>query len=423
MRKGCLIFVVMAILISGCTGAGFTSDSGSNSDSKITTQERSEAVERKETHLVQETNQLGMELFKKLRATEEGRNVNISPYSITAALALAYNGSTGETAAELGELLGYAPAERENMNKEHQALLTLLNNVGSGIELKTANSIWAKEELPLRKEYLSTGKAYYEAEIRNTDFTGQQSVKEINEWVSIHTEDKIKKMLEEPPGKDAVAVLVNAVYFKGGWNQVFAEEDTRSADFHPTVDSKVQVDMMKQSGVFVYAETENWQAIRLPFTAWEMDMLIVLPDEDYSLDELQDELAKGEFQDSVFDGKIGEISLPRFTASYGIDLKDALKALGVKQAFDPNHGDFSDLAETPDPIFINQIIHKSYIKVNEQGSEAAASTLSALMAGGGPPTDEPFKMVVNRPFLFAINDRQTGVMLFLGAIENPTITE
>lgn len=420
MRKGWLIFVAMAILISGCTGGGFTSDS--DSDSKITSQERSEASERLKNYLAQETNQLGMKLFKQLRAAEEGRNVSISPYSISTALALAYNGSDGKTATELGELLGYAPVEREKMNKDHQDLLTLLNNVGSGIELKTANSIWAKEELPLRKEYLSTGKAYYEAEIRNTDFSGQQSVKEINEWVSEHTENKIKKMLEEPPGKDAVAVLVNAVYFKGGWNQVFAEEDTRLADFHSTEDSKVQVDMMKQSGVFGYAETENWQAISLPYTGW-MDMLIVLPTEDYSLDELQDELAKGEIQDSVFDGKYGEISLPKFSVSYGIDLKDSLKALGVKQAFDPDHGDFSNMAEIPDPIFINQIIHKSYIRVNEQGSEAAASTLVAMMAGGAASTDEPFKMVVNRPFLFAIKDRQTGVMLFLGAIENPALTE
>lgn len=423
MRKGCLIFVAMAILISGCTGAGFTSVSNSNSDTKITSQERSEATERLDNYFAQETNQLGIKLFKQLRAKEEGRNVSISPYSITAALALAYNGSAGETAVELGKLLGYAPAERLQMNKDHKALLTLLNSVESGIELKTANSIWANEELPLRKEYLSTGKAFYEAEIRNTDFSGQQSVQEINEWVSKHTEQKIEEMLEKPPGNDTVAVLVNAVYFKGGWKQVFAEDDTQSTDFYPTRGSKVQVDMMKQSGVFVYKETENWQAIRLPYTGW-MDMIIVLPAEDYSLDELQDELAKGKLQDSVLiDGKYGEISLPRFTASYGIDLKDSLKALGVKQTFDSNRGNFSNLAETPDPIFINQIIHKSYIKVNEQGSEAAASTLVAMMAGGGPSTEEPFKMVVNRPFLFAIKDRQTGVMLFLGAIENPTLTQ
>lgn len=421
MRKRWLIFVAMTLLISGCTGAGSVFDS--NSDSKINSQEQSEATERLENYLAQETNQLGMKLFKQLRANEEGKNVSISPNSITAALALAYNGSAGETATELGKLLGYAPAERLQMNKDHQALLTLLNNIGSGIEIKTANSIWAKEELPLRKEYLNTGKAYYEADIRNTDFSGQQSVKDINEWISNHTEHKIKKMLEKPPGEDTLAVLVNAVYFKGGWNQVFAEDDTQSTDFYPTRGSKVQVDMMKQSGVFVYAETENWQAIRLPFTAWEMDMLIVLPTEDYSLDELQDEFAKGELQESLFDGRVGEISLPRFTASYGIDLKDALKALGVKQAFDSNRGNFSNLAEIPDPIYINQIIHKSYLKVNEQGSEAAASTLVALMVGGASPTEEPFKMVVNRPFLFAIKERQTGVMLFLGVIENPSLTE
>lgn len=419
MRKEWLIVVTITLLISGCTRSGATSEMDSARDFV----DRMEASKKLDPHLVEASNQLGLKLFGKLRAEEEGRNLSISPYSITAALALAYNGSAGETATELGDLLGYPPAEREKMNTDHQALLALLNKVGSGIELKLANSIWGAEKLPLRKAFLSTGKDNYEAEIQKTDFSSQKSVTEINKWVSEHTENKIKKMLENPPGKNAVAVLVNAVYFKGGWRQVFLEENTRREEFHPTTETAVQVDMMKQSGHFLYAESKNWQAIRLPYGDGQMDMLVILPTEDYSLNELQDELATGGLQDSLFDGSNGEISLPRFTASYGTDLKDVLKALGVQRAFDPDLGDFSDMADTPDSIFINQLLHKTYIKVNEQGTEAAASTLAAMLAGGAPPADEPFKMVVNRPFLYVIKDNQTGVWLSLGAIENPQNAE
>lgn len=421
MRKQWVIVVAVMVLISGCTSS--SSNIAPDIEAPMDFADRMKASKELDPHLIETSNQLGLKLLRELRAKEEGRNLSISPYSITAALALAYNGSAGKTAAELGDLLGYSPAARNTMNAEHRALLTLLNHAGSGVELSVANSIWGAENVKLHKGFLTTGKEDYEAEIRQIDLSNQQSVTEINKWVSEHTEDKIKKMLENPLGKNAVAVLVNAVYFKASWRQVFLEENTRKEEFHPTADTTVQVDMMKQSGVFLYAESENWQAIRLLYGDGQMDMLVILPNEDYSLNALQEELAQGGFQDSLFDGDNGELSLPRFTVSYGADLKDTLKALGVKRAFDPDQGDFSKLADTRDSIFINQLLHKTYINVNEQGTEAAASTLAAMLAGGGPPTDEPFKMVVNRPFFYVIRDNQTGVWLFLGAVEDPLMTE
>lgn len=421
MRKQWVIVVAVMVLIGGCTSSSSTI--APDIEAPMDFADRLKASKKLDPHLIETSNQLGLKLLRELRAKEEGKNLSISPYSITAALALAYNGSAGKTAAELGDLLGYSPAARNTMNTDHKALLTLLNHAGSGIELSVANSIWGSENVKLRKDFLTIGKEDYEAEIRQTDLSSQRSVTEINKWVSKHTEDKIKKMLENPLGKNAVAVLVNAVYFKAGWRQVFLEENTRKEEFHPTSDTTVQVDMMKQSGIFLYAESENWQAIRLLYGDGQMDMQVILPNEDYSLNELQEELAQGGFQDSLFDGHNGELSLPRFTVSYGADLKDTLKALGVKRAFDPDQGDFSKLADTRDSIFINQLLHKTYINVNEQGTEAAASTLAAMLAGGGPPTDEPFKMVVNRPFFYVIRDNQTGVWLFLGAVENPLMTE
>lgn len=415
MRKKWITLMAIALLFTGCSRFG--------SDSAMTLEQRREAALLLDSRLAEETNKLGLKLFSQLREQQTG-NLTISPYSISAALAVAYNGSAGVTAAELGELLGYAPAEKDKMNTDHKALLRLLNNAGTGLELKTANSIWGKEDLPLRKEYLRMGEDNYDAAIRTTDLAGKQSVKEINKWVADQTEQKIKKMLEEPPGRDAVAVLVNAVYFKAGWQNEFLEGNTHQADFYPSADTAVEVAMMKQSGQFMYAESGNWQAIRLPYGEGQMDMLVILPNVEYSLAELQSEfLKRGLPNETTFAERKGEINLPRFKVSYGTDLKNELKALGVKQAFDPNLGDFSGMAATAYPIYVEQIVHKTFIEVNERGTEAAASTLIGFRAGSAPSPVEPFQMNVNRPFYYVIEDNQTGVWLFLGIVENPLAGE
>jgi serpin B len=230
-------------------------------------------------------------------------------------------------------------------------------------------------------------------------------------------------MLDQPPGPDALAVLVNALYFKGGWKDAFPGENTRQAAFHLSADEAVQVPMMSRKGYYSYAAQEDWQAIRIPYGAEQMDMLVILPGKHSSLEDLEARLAEGGFPAGEdFENQQGTVGLPRFTASYGRDLKDAVQALGVKQAFDPAKGDFSKLADIPDPIYISKIIHKTYVDVNEKGTEASASTLVEMRMGAAPSVGAPFQMIVDRPFLFVIEDRQTGVWLFLGAIENPLLS-
>ncbi len=387
--------------------------------------ERADAAKKLDPRLARQSNELGLKLFSQLRGhSGGGGNLTISPYSISAALALAYNGSKGETAEELGKLLGYAPDELAQLNTSEGGLLPLLNDAGPGIQLELANSVWANQNIPLRKGYLKASEDYYDAQIRTADLAGEKSVTEINEWVSDHTAGKINKMLEQPPGAQSVAVLVNALYFKGGWKKVFPEENTHPGEFYPTASPAVEVPLMKQSGHFLYAEDEDWQAVRLPYGEGQMHMIVILPAKDSSLDSVIDHLAKeGLPSDDQFSGKQGSLSLPRFTASYGTDLKEAVQALGVKLAFDPGKGDFSALADTGTPIFISSIIHKTYIEVNESGTEAAASTLVGMDAGAAAPAEEPFEMIVNRPFIYIIEDIQTGVWLFMGAIENPLLAE
>lgn len=385
--------------------------------------ERQAAAAKLDPGLAESSNRLGVKLFGQLWK-EGGGNLTVSPYSVAAALALAYNGSAGETARELGGLLGYAPEARPELNAGYLAQLKLLQDGGPGVELKIANSVWGMKGLPLRKDYLKTGKDFYDAQIKTTDLAAPKSVKKINGWASDHTGDKITEMLAEPPGPQAVAVLVNALYFKGTWRNVFPDHATMPGDFHLPDGKKVQAMMMERGGFFPYAEGEKWQAVKLAYGEGQMEMVVFLPGEQSSLRELAGQLEQGTLPlDQEFDSSRGTLRLPRFTASYGTELSKALQALGVKLAFDQQRGDFSRMADLDRPVYFDKVIHKTFIAVNEQGTEAAASTVIDMRAGSAPPPDQPFEMTVNRPFLFLIRDAQTGVMLFLGAIENPLGTE
>ncbi|WP_238653403.1 serpin family protein [Paenibacillus piscarius] len=385
--------------------------------------ERQAAAAELDPGLAESSNRLGVKLFGQLWK-EGGGNLTISPYSVAAALALAYNGGAGETAEELGGLLGYAPDERPKLNTAHLALLKLLQDGGPGVELKIANSVWGMKGLPLRKDYLKTGKEFYDAQIKTTDLAAAKSVKQINGWVTDHTGDKITEMLAEPPGPQAVAVLVNALYFKGTWRNVFPDHATMPGDFHLPGGKTVQAMMMERGGFFPYAEGEQWQAVKLAYGEGQMEMVVILPGEQSSLRELAGQLEQGTLPlDQEFESSRGTLQLPRFTASYGTELSKALQALGVKLAFDQQRGDFSRMVDLDRPVYFDKVIHKTFIAVNERGTEAAAATVIDMRAGSAPPPDQPFEMTVNRPFLFLIRDAQTGVMLFLGAIENPLGTE
>ncbi|MEK3791778.1 serpin family protein [Paenibacillus sp. FSL R7-0204] len=413
MGKRLSILILAVFLLGGCSEGG----------SGMSYPERQAAAAKLDSGLADSSNRLGVKLFGQLRKQGSG-NLTISPYSVAAALALAYNGSAGETAEELGKLLGYTPDERQKLNTGHQSLMKLLNYGGPGVELKIANSVWGMKGLPLRRDYLKTGKDFYDAQIKTTDLEAEKSVKEINGWVADHTGDKIQEMLTKPPGPQAVAVLVNALYFKGGWKDVFEEEATKQADFYPPDGPAVQVMMMKRSGMFEYATHERWQAVKLPYGEGQMEMIVILPGEQSSLQELTDGLeADGLPLEEDYTSSRGTLLLPRFTASYGTELSKVLQTLGVKLAFDPGRGDFSLMSDLDSPIYFEQVIHKTYIDVNERGTEAAASTVIDMRAGSAPPVDMPFEMNVNRPFLFMIRDAQSGVTLFLGTIENPQRTD
>ncbi|WP_187355389.1 serpin family protein [Paenibacillus tengchongensis] len=369
--------------------------------------------------LARHINSMGIQVLDELRQEKQG-NLIISPYSIYTALALAYNGAAGETAGELGKLLGYAPDEREVMNNNHRNLFESFEKWGDGAELKTANSVWGQKGLKLLGSYKELVGDNYSASVHTADLSSDQTVADINRWVSDHTEDKITELLDTPFTTNPAAVLLNALYFSAAWKEAFPEQLTAAGEFTLEDGTAVQAMMMQQGTVYMYAETADWQAVRIPFSSRGLGMLVLLPGEHSSVEDIQRQMMRGEIPEAQrMESKQGRLILPRFSASFAADLRESVQALGVERAFSPKKGDFSELVQLADPIYIDCILHKTFIHVDEQGTEGAAATLAGLLVGGAAPEEEPFEMKVNRPFLFAIEDWASGVWLFLGIIANP----
>lgn len=406
-----------AILLVSCNSSSSPSTS-STKGSAYTIEQRQSAVESLDSRMVQATNQFGLQLHEQLVHASQGENVFISPLSISLALAMTYNGSAGETQEEISRALGWDGMSLEEVNEANRTLIQLLVKAGENIQFDIANSLWARQGKSFHEEFLKVNREFYGAETAELDFNDPKSVKQINQWVSKHTQNKITKIVDEPLSENLVMLLINAIYFKGGWTKDFSEKATRDERFHLQDGSSKQVKMMSQYGGFEYLERPEYQAIRLPYGKGQMSMLVVVPNEASSLEALHKQIWSdpAHFQQSFAQSK-GTIELPRFTIEYESTVNSALEALGMKLAFAPGLADFSRMANTPPELYISEVKHKTFLEVNEKGTEAAAVTSIGVEATSAPAN--PFLMQVDRPFFVAIEDRQTGAWLFVGSITNP----
>lgn len=380
--------------------------------------ERKALLGKLDKGIVEAENTFGLHIHKELSKLGTGENVLISPYSLSSGLALAYNGSAGETAKQMESVLGWSGMGLAKVNEANKGLRTILEK-GGGVTLNIANSVWIQNELVMKEPYLNTIKDAYGAEIKMTDLNHDDSVEIINGWVNDKTSGMIKGIFSDPP--QVKTVLINAVYFNGGWMDEFNPEFTEEKNF-TLGDSRVKkVSMMKQENGFGYKESDKWQAVRLPYGDGRMHMLVIVPSKESSLEELHKQLWKDPavWQDG-YEFETVKLELPRFKAELSSELserlEDVLKEAGMPDAFDAGKADFSAMSETP--LYIGSIGHKVVVDVNEKGTEAAAVT-SIAMPSSAPEPKEPVEMIVDRPFFFAIEDRDTGACLFMGSITNP----
>ena len=359
------------------------------------------------------------DLLKQITRKQPGTNVFISPFSVSTALQMVGNGAAGETRAEMLGVLITAGLPAETLNAACRDLNQSLNSQ-PGVILNLANAIWYKKELPLKPKFVSLNQRFFQADLAGVDFTKPESAQAINHWADVRTHGKIKEVVQWPFDPDMRVILANAIYFKGKWDRSFDRQATKDHAFNvlPGGTPK-RIPMMWQRGHFSYQAGSGFQAVRLPYAGGRLQMYLFLPATNSTPAKLLENFSGESWRDKIlpqFRDREGMLALPRFKTEYEVVLNDPLKALGMKQAFAPN-ADFSAMAS--EPLFISEVKQKSFVDVNEEGTEAAAVTTVTMVSSAMPRPGKLFEMIVDRPFLFVIADDQTTSILFMGLIYDP----
>ena len=288
------------------------------------------------------------------------------------------------------------------------------------VTLNLANGIWYQKELQLKPAFVAENKNYFTAELAGVDFSKAESADTINNWADKTTHGKIKQVVQYPFPSLTRVILANAIYFKGKWVKPFDKNQTRPHAFHSSSGDR-QVPMMWQRGHFSYQAGDGYQAVRLPYAGGRLQMYLFLPATNSGLTKLLADLNGDAWQGKIlpqFTDREGTLALPRFKIEYKVVLNAPLKALGMHQAFD-DRADFSAMAESKEGLYVSEVWQKSFVDVNEEGTEAAAVTGVRMTMLAAIRPLAPFEMIVDRPFFFIIEDSQTQSILFMGIAENP----
>ncbi|MEJ2721847.1 MAG: serpin family protein [bacterium] len=366
----------------------------------------------------------GLNLLGALRAAGEGHegNLFVSPLSVSIALAMTYNGASGETAEAMARVLGFSHLDVGALNNAMAGLTATLEHGDSLVQLTIANSLWGRQGFSFSELFLDRNREYYGAEVATLDFDSPDAPAAINRWVSDATKGMITKIVDQIP-PEVVLELINAIYYKGRWQKEFDAARTRQLPFHLATGDSVNVPMMSQSGSYRYMAGEGFQAVRLPYGEGEIAMYVFLPDAPPGLDALLGSLDGDTWSKwmSAFHKRDGNVLLPRFKTKYECLLNGPLKAMGMAIAFEAGRADFSGMTSQPANLFISSVLHKAVVEVNEEGTEAAAVTEITIGVTAAIPEEKPFRFVADHPFFFVIRDDGTGTVLFLGIINSPLL--
>ena len=374
----------------------------------------------------------GADLYGILAERAGGGNVVFSPASIVTALAMTHAGAAGTTAEEMAGTLHFS-LEGDALHQAFNSLDAALESRSwesknaegddEGVLLRTANSLWAQQDLAFEQSFLDSLAANYGAGVRLVDYkTAAEAARQaINAWVAGETNDKIPELIAQGV-LDALTrlVLVNAVYLDATWANQFDPEMTADGQFMTLAGDSVTASMMSQSESFPYADGDGWQAVELPYLHDELAMLLIVPDSG-RFTEVESGLSTGLVADAAAQLEYGSqvnLTMPKFEFRTQAGLNEALTALGMTSAFDPGTADFSGMT-TQEKLFISDVIHEAYIDVDEEGTEAAAATAVVMELTAAMP-GEIVQLTIDRPFIFAIRDRETGALLFLGRVTDPT---
>ena len=360
----------------------------------------------------------GIAVFQKLNEhSEGGENLFISPFSIATALTMTANGARGQTETEIVSTLKIETMDMETVNEAYKQLLDILPVLDVSVQLQLANSIWYEQGFPVKQPFLDVNASYFQSQLNAADFSDPTTVNLINNWVSEHTNGLIDSIVDDIP-PEVIMYLINTIYFKGDWTRPFDPEKTLPADFTRNDGTKVTTDMMSYGETTLpFFQNEELMMADLPYGDSVFTMTVLLPQEGYRVDELIDGLTLPNWEtwtSQLKDTKM-YFAMPKFKFAYQKELKPMLQQLGMTIPFTAGEANFSDIADAD--LYIDGVLHKAFVEVNEEGTEAAAVTSVSIGVTSVP--NYP-RMTMDRPFVFVIRENQTNEILFIGKLADPT---
>ena len=380
------------------------------------TQRKDFVLTKAQMEFIKENNAFALELFRQVSQSEDGQDLLISPLSITIDFGMVSNGAVGQTQQEIYETLGYKESSIEGLNSFCQSMMAQSAAVDPSTTLEIANAAVVNKIYPgLKDSFTKTVESVYDAKVIYKDFGKEDIMKLVNDWCKEKTHGMIPELLSLPVPASDYAHFLNAVYFKGIWTSRFRKDDTRKEAFTRENGSKTTVRMMHQKDRFNYGGIAGLcSAVSLPYGNQAYAMTLLLPVEGKTLAQLVDALDADAWNNLHMHGEFVDVKIPAFETEYFVSLKDILPKMGIKQAFSIR-ADFSALSSTPN-LFIGDVLHKAKIRVDEEGSEAAAVTDVILMEGAAAPGNSPtyLEFHADHPFLYLITEKSTSAILFIG---------
>ncbi len=367
-------------------------------------------------------NSFGFRLFSCINNTETGKNVFISPFSVSMAFGMLLNGANGSTLDSLEQALGDAGMSLNDINNAYESSSAYLTTLDAHVTFQNANSIWYRNGFQVLPDFLNVNRTYFDAEVDSLDFTLPGAVQTINNWVNTKTNGKIPTIIDGTIPPDVVMYLINAIYFKAAWTYTYDSSYTKDAPFICADGSIATCRLMSQEDTFAYYSDNSVQAIDIPYGDRSFSMTVIMPAAGTSIDQFASTLTQEQWNTIInkLDSAKVDLYMPKFELKYSKSLIDELKALGMGIVFDPLRADLTHIS--PAGLSVSEVLHKTYVNINEEGTEAAAVTLIGFITAVQNPNEPVVKVMrIDHPFIFAIREHQTGTILFIGKIINPNL--
>ena len=401
----------VVILIASCDGI-----SAPDENVPITSLPRELSVA--EGKLIEADNRFAFKLFRAINDEAGDSNLFISPLSVGMALGMTYNGAAGTTQEAMQQTLELQGMTIAEVNQSYRDLIDLLTGLDSRVEFTIANSIWYRPEWAFEQAFLDVNREFFDAEVVGLDFDAPTAGRQVNQWVADKTKGKIDKIVADGPLSDLIMLLINAIYFKADWTSQFDKSLTEDGPFTLKDGSRTTAKMMWHKdpvSVWLY-RGDGVTVVDLPYGGQAFSMTILVPDSPQGIDALVGGLTQEQWSSWIagLDSTGLVVSMPKFKLEYEIKLNDVLQGLGMAVAFAPGEADFTRMY-VPGGIWIDWVLHKTFVDVNEEGTEAAAVTAVAMTVSAGPPS-----LIIDRPFVFVIREKFSGTILFMGKVMDPT---